>query len=92
MTIDSSDRYRVQIAPAAARQLRKLPNDVQERLVRRIDDLAAERRPRGSITLEDDFYRIRVGDYRVIYAIRDEELIVLMVRVGHRRDVYQDRE
>ena len=52
----------------------------------------SNRGPRGSIKLqgEDDLYRIRVGDYRVIYTVKDEELIVLVLRVGHRREVYRD--
>jgi mRNA interferase RelE/StbE len=67
---------------------------VQERIVGRIEELAAEPRPRGAVKLqgEDDLYRIRVGDYRVVYTIRDEELIVLVLRVGHRRDVYRDSD
>ena len=92
MATDAGGRHRIQIAPSAVRQLRKLPTSVQERIVGHIEDLAIEPRPRGSIKLqgEDDLYRIRVGDYRVIYTVKDEELIVLVLRVGHRREVYRD--
>jgi mRNA interferase RelE/StbE len=92
MATDAGNGYRIQIAPSALRQLRKLPQSTQDRIVRRVEGLAGDPRPRGSVKLqgEEDLYRIRVGDYRVIYQVRDEELIVLVVRVGHRREVYRD--
>jgi mRNA interferase RelE/StbE len=85
------DEYRIQFAPSARRQLEDLPRKVQQRIAAHVDQLAFNPRPRGSIKLEreDDLYRIRVGKYRVIYAIQDDELIVLVLRVGHRRDVYR---
>jgi mRNA interferase RelE/StbE len=83
--------YRIQFAPSARQQLGRLPRSMQRRIAARIDQLAISPRPRGSIKLEgeDDLYRIRVGKYRVIYGIHDDELIVLILRVGHRRDVYR---
>jgi mRNA interferase RelE/StbE len=92
MATDAGGGYRIQIAPSAVRQLRKLPGSVQERIVEHVEQLATDPRPRGAIKLqgEDDLYRIRVGDYRVIYQIRDDELIVLVLRVEHRREVYRD--
>jgi mRNA interferase RelE/StbE len=94
MATDAGNGYQIQIAPSAVRQLRKLPQSVQERIVRRVEALAADPRPRGSVKLEGeaDLYRIRVGVYRVVYQVRDNELIVLVLRVGHRRDVYRDRD
>ena len=91
MATDSTDGYRVQITDPALKQLGKLSRAQRDRIRRRIRALADEPRPRGSIKLEgeDDLYRIRVGQYRVIYAIQDAELVVLVVRVGHRRDVYR---
>ena len=85
MVTDADGGHRVQIAPSAVRQLRKLPTLVRERIVEHIEELAVEPRPRGAIKLlgEDDLYRIRVGDDRVIYTIRDEELIVLVLHVEH---------
>jgi mRNA interferase RelE/StbE len=85
------DEYRILFAPSARRQLEDLPRKVQQRIAAHIDQLAVSPRPRGSIKLEgeDDLYRIRVGKYRVIYGIQDDELIVLVLRVGHRRDVYR---
>jgi mRNA interferase RelE/StbE len=84
-------RYDVQIAASAARALRKLDHQAQRRISHAIDSLALTPRPHGSqkLTGEDDLYRVRIGDYRIIYAIRDRQLIVLVVAVGHRRDVYR---
>jgi len=84
--------YRLELSPAAARDFRALPRDVQTRLRPRIDALAHDPRPTGCRKLsgEDDLYRIRVGDYRVLYAVRDQVLIVLVVRIGNRRDVYRE--
>jgi mRNA interferase RelE/StbE len=92
MATDSSGGYRVEILDSALRQLEKLPRDQRDRIREHIRELATNPRPHGSIKLkgEDDLYRIRVGDYRVIYTIRDDELIVLVLRVGHRREVYRD--
>jgi mRNA interferase RelE/StbE len=83
--------YRVEFSRAADRQFRGLPRRVQARLKSRIDALAADPRPPGATRLSgaDDLYRIRAGDYRVIYAVQDEVLLVLVVRVGHRREVYR---
>jgi mRNA interferase RelE/StbE len=83
--------YRVEVAPHAERQLRRLPKSIQMRLTTRMKALADEPRPPGVEKLagEENLYRIRVGDYRIIYAIEDEVLLVLVVTVGHRREVYR---
>lgn len=83
--------YRIEFSPSAERQLKSLPREVQVRLKARIDALAEDSRPRGAERLSgaEEYYRIRAGDYRVIYAIEGRDLIVLVVRVGHRRDVYR---
>jgi mRNA interferase RelE/StbE len=92
MATDASGGYRVHILDSALRQLEELAKAQRDRIRERIRELAANPRPQGSIKLkgEDDLYRIRVGDYRVIYTIRDDELIVLVLRVGYRREVYRD--
>ncbi len=84
----AGDRYRVEFSRAAGRQLHKLPNAVAQRLVRAAEALEPDPRPPGvrKVAGSGDSYRIRVGDYR----IEDARLIVLVVRVGHRRDVYRD--
>lgn len=85
--------YQVSILPAALRQLAKLPRIVQERIQPRMDALRDDPRPPGTKALAGlrGFYRLRVGDYRVLYEIRDKILTVLVVRVGHRREVYRNR-
>lgn len=85
--------YRVQFTPSAARALRRLPRSVQTRIRDAIDGLGAEPRPHGTRKLwgVSDFYRIRVGDYRVIYEIRDEILVVVVVRIATRQQVYKRR-
>jgi mRNA interferase RelE/StbE len=63
---------------------------MQRRIVEKIEALADDPRPAGSVKLTGHgAYRIRVGDYRVIYAVADDQLVVLVVEVGHRREVYR---
>ena len=85
-------RYTVYVAPAADRDLKKLPDAVQRRIVSAIETLADDPRPPGTKKLagqELNLWRIRVGDYRIVYQIQDERLIVLVVRIGHRGDIYR---
>jgi len=83
--------YDVQIKPAARRQIRNLSKQAQPAIVAALEALAGDPRPHGvrKLTGSDDLYRIRVGDYRVVYQVRDEELLVLVVRVAHRKDAYR---
>lgn len=87
----ATSRYRISLAPKAARQFAKLPRTDQQRIGTRISALAENPRPRGVVKLSgvEGVYRVRVGDYRVIYRIEDDELLVL--KIGHRRDVYKGR-
>ena len=83
--------YQVTFDPGAAREFAKLPQTHKRQLADVIDQLAEDPRPIGSKKLVNaDAYKVRVGDYRIVYAIRDAALIVLVVKVGHRRDVYKD--
>lgn len=84
--------YTVKFTKGAKRQLRKLPLDVQERIRAKINDLKIEPRPSGVKKLkgEENSYRIRIGDYRVVYEIEDDILKVTVVRVKHRNEVYKD--
>lgn len=90
----AKDCYRVEFTAAARRQLRKLPNATAQKIVRAAEALEPDPRPPEVKKLagKDDLYRIRVGDHRVIYRIEDDRLVVLIVRVGHRRDVYRGGE
>jgi len=84
--------HTVEVLPAAARQLRALPEDARRRIARAIDRLAEDPRRPGVTVLhaEERIFRLRVGDYRVLYQIHDDRLIVVVVKVGHRRDVYRN--
>lgn len=83
--------WRVILAPAAERQLRALPEGAERRIVRRLRALRAEPRPPGCLKLKgrEDACRLRVGDYRIIYRIEAAVLVVLVIEIGHRRDVYR---
>jgi mRNA interferase RelE/StbE len=82
--------YRIEVRPAAARQLRKLDPPTARRIQGAIALLADNPRPPASRPLTGrPAWRVRVGDYRVIYTIEDDRLIVVVVTIGHRRDVYR---
>jgi mRNA interferase RelE/StbE len=84
-------QYQVFFKPSVDRQLHKLPTDVQRRIVRAVGELAFDPRPVGVVKLAgvENLWRIRIGDYRVVYEIHDAQLIVLVLRMAHRRDVYR---
>ncbi len=83
-------RYRIEVRPAAARALRKLDPHIARRIQGAIALLAEDPRPPASRPLRGrPGYRLRVGDYRIIYSVVDEVLLVVVVTVGHRRDVYR---
>lgn len=86
-------RYTVEIARRAIKSIAKLPRKEQQRVRAAIDLLADEPRPPGCVTLagEESVYRVRVGDYRILYEVIDARLVVQVVRVGHRREVYRAR-
>lgn len=83
--------YSISYKPSAAKALRKIHPTEQNRIVRAIEALAVTPRPPGAIQLAggDGELRIRVGDYRIIYDIEDGALVVLVLRIGHRGDVYK---
>ncbi len=82
--------YAIEFRPRARREFRKLPHDVKLRLTKAISRLENEPRPQGCRTLkgEENAYRIRVGSYRLLYQVHDDKLLVLIVRAGHRKEVY----
>ena len=83
--------YEVQFKASAAKEFRKLTLDVRGRVQKAIDGLKTDPRPAGMKKLagETNLYRIRVGDYRIIYEIDDSSQLIVVTRVRHRRDVYQ---
>lgn len=83
-------RYRVEVRPAAIRALRKLDPKVRPRIEGAIALLAEDPRPPASRPITGrPAYRVRIGDYRIIYTIQDDLLLVVVVALGHRRDVYR---
>lgn len=77
--------------PAAVRDLRAMEPALRERLAQRIDQLALNPRPPGvkKLSGHDQRYRVRAGDHRIIYEIHDDKVLVLVLRVRHRREVYR---
>jgi len=84
--------YKVLIKPSAAKEIEAVgQKGGRQQIVTRIRSLARDPRPFGSEKLSgrEDLYRLRVGRYRVLYSVGDAELVVLIVRVGHRKDIYR---
>jgi len=83
-------RYELRFRPAALRQLRKLDSQIARRIKSTTETLRTEPRPPGvkALTGQRGWLRIRVGDYRIVYEVRDSELVVLVIQIGHRRQIY----
>jgi mRNA interferase RelE/StbE len=82
--------YNIEWKHSAARELRKLPREAVLRILQAVEQLATEPYPHGVRKLvgSEHTYRIRVGDYRVVYNVVSSTLIIQIIRVGHRRDIY----
>lgn len=85
--------YRIALSPMAARQLRKLDAQARRRIQAALDLLAEQARPPSATRLVGGTgeWRVRTGDYRIVYEIEDEQLLILVLRIGHRREVYETR-
>lgn len=84
--------YTVEVSSAARRQLRKLDRQTQRKVADRIESLREDPRPSGAVKLTDvspPVYRVREGQYRILYTIEDDQLIVLVVRIAHRSEAYR---
>ena len=83
--------YQVRLAPRAERELKKLFRQIQSRIKKKIDLLGENPLPDGvkKMAGNDSLFRVRVGDYRIVYVIENERLTVLIVAVGHRREIYR---
>jgi len=85
--------YSIQFKPAALRSLTRLGKDTQTRLARKIDALSRNPLPFGVEKLKGiaDLYRVRVGDYRILYQIQDADavLLILIIQIGYRREFYR---
>ena len=84
-------KYQIVFAPAALRPLRKLSGQDQKRIMQEIETLEDNPRSQGvkKLTGADSLWRIRVGAYRIVYEIQNAKLLVLVLRIAHRKDVYR---
>ena len=83
-------RFSLEFASSIRKDLRKIDKNEVKRILAAIEKLADEPRPTGSKKLtNEELYRIRIGTYRVVYEVHDGRLIVLVVKIGHRKDVYR---
>lgn len=83
--------YKITFKSSVAKDLRNIPNTDVQRILSRIDQLAENPRAPGCIKLTGhDLYRVRQGSYRIVYEIRDGELVVVVIKVAHRSSVYAD--
>jgi len=83
-------RYSLIIRPKAIRTLKGLEKIIRPRIEAALLLLAENPRPPAAVKLKNsDFYRVRVGDYRILYQIHDDELIILIIDLGHRREIYK---
>jgi mRNA interferase RelE/StbE len=82
--------YKVEVETRARREYRDLKDDAREKITDAIDDLQTDPRPPGAKKLVGkDGYRIRTGDYRILYTVNDDSHTVRIYRIGHRREVYR---
>jgi len=83
-------KYKIYIKPTAAKELEKIPERDVYRIIKKIQNLSSNPRPHGCEKLSsEEKYRVRQGNYRILYSIEDDKLIVLVIKIGHRKDVYR---
>ena len=84
--------YQIKILPTAQKDLASLPKAIRVRIGKKIDSLQTNPNPQGTKLLKGkgrEAYRVRVGDYRILYQIQREILTILVIKIGHRREVYR---
>jgi len=84
--------YRIEIKRSAAKALKKIPKANRKRIVDKIDSLA-ESPPNPDTTKmkgNDPFHKVRLGDYRIVYEIQEDVLVILVIKIGHRKDIYRN--
>ncbi len=86
--------YTVEFLKTAAEELADFPKDAQRQILKKLEGLKDNPRPAGVEQLKgrEKFLRMRVGDYRVIYTVEGKHLVVLVIRIGHRKEVYENLE
>ena len=83
--------FRIEVSATAEKQIRKLPREDQVRVLRAIQPLATEPIPPGSRKIRgyDDVFRIRVGNYRILYRVAGRRLLIIILKIGHRREIHR---
>ena len=86
------NNYRIQFKSSAAKEFKKLPISIKQRASESIDKLQQNPRPSGVVKLkgDDQLYRVRIGDYRIVYIIDDNDKLIKITRIRHRQDVYKE--
>ena len=83
-------KYKVEIKKSAIKELHAIPGKYLKKIVSSIRSLSDDPRPKGCVKISGrERYRIRIGNYRILYSIEDEILVVYVVKIGHRKDVYR---
>jgi len=83
-------KFRLSFKASVAKDFRQIPKRDVQSILKRIEGLADDPRPNGSEKLSgQERYRVRQGTYRIVYEIKEQELVVMVVKIGHRRDVYK---
>jgi len=84
-------KYKVELSNTAFKALKKIPKNDLQRILKIITQFETDPFPHGSIKLagEEDAYRVRMGDYRIIYEVHNNILVILVLKIGHRKEVYR---
>ncbi len=83
-------RYRIEVKKSAVKELSQIPKKDLVKIVKKINSLADNPRPKGSKKLSrEEKYRIRYGKYRILYLIKDDLLVIYVIKVAHRKDIYR---
>jgi mRNA interferase RelE/StbE len=83
-------KYEISIKKSAVKELEDIPKKVLQKIIKKINTLSSDPRPQGSQKLSHrEQYRVRQGDYRIIYSVLDDDLTVHIIKVGHRREMYR---
>lgn len=85
-------KYRIGVKKSAAKSLKKIPKSDRKRIIEKIDELSESPLDPKTTKLKGDnpFHKVRIGDYRIVYEIQDDVLLILILKVGHRKDIYRN--
>lgn len=86
------EKYRIKIKASAIKELEKIPKKDLQRIVKKIQSLSINPRPSGCEKLSgQERYRLRQGNYRILYSVQDDILLVIVVKIGHRKEIYKSK-